>query len=97
MYSAGAIATLCRSRFSHERRRRCLQRRAEPSPQSSPPAIDMTSRQRFRKVTVHVQPERNAPVVVVERRGLEGGGAEEGGEGGGGEEKGRRGGVRRRV
>ena len=43
VYSARAIATLCRSCFSHERRRRSLRRRAAPSP-SSPPAIIMTSR-----------------------------------------------------
>ena len=43
VYSARAIATLCRSCFSHERRRRCLRRRAAPSP-SSPPANIMTSR-----------------------------------------------------
>ena len=44
VYSARAIATLCRSCFSHERRRRCLRRRAAPSPSTSPPAIILTSR-----------------------------------------------------
>ena len=39
VYSARATATLCRSCFSHERKRRCLRRRAAPSPSTSPPAI----------------------------------------------------------
>ena len=48
--SARAIATLCRSCFSHERRRRCLRRRAAHSPSTLPPAIILTIRWRQKKV-----------------------------------------------
>ena len=39
LYSDRAIATLCHSCFSHERRRLSLQQRAAPSPSSRPAAI----------------------------------------------------------